>query len=769
MILEKQKEAMVVTDGDEVNESIGMSLDLDSAQILMQMLSKNLYSDSIGSTIRECASNALDSHRRVGVDDPIIVSFKTNNSGDYEFSVEDFGIGLDDSDVKNIISKYGKSTKRNSTTELGMMGLGFKAPLAYSSSFYFICRKNGVERKYMMYEGDEVNTIDLLSESPTTERNGVKVIVPVKWSDRSTFLSKIKEQLCYFEGVYFDVNVGGTTIANNFKIFRSEHFQYSQLSTDSNLHICLDNVYYPIDFSKADVGGTINFPIALRFSLTDGIFPTPNRESIRYTQEAKQKIAEKLKLVANFFVDKYNERVVENMTFLQVREYYNSNDRYIHLIPDVLMNVKHMTVFSDIPINKPKMKDVQHLDLKKLVDNYSFMFNEYSVRYVMHNGKIKEIGLTGWESEVRPDNFEKNKKNFYLYSDKLSELKKSYMRSGSGRSNVYFIKKIREFPLFEPKNSMSKMKNYCNLLNLRSIPKKDWRAAILEFQKIISDTVAEWQNLDELVVPDHFTQMRKQSYKKATVTRRQKLEGDIIVKMAAPLEKYMDKRSCKFVPDTWKLKDIPKMKALVVYAHHDDYLLLDRLYGISLNTKSNMKFITLSTREMKLLEEMEFQNVISYSKFMEGKTKPFKRLVTAYLIHQLKCNYTSVFSKSSYLAVVNKPLAQSIDRLDIYRYDHYKSGVKEIYKEMIKVAEEHKLFDYSIYYTYLKVKKILESMYFIEVFMSKIDRWGKENPENVDLKMLADLMKYHKFRVEKEFYKKPESLDEELLEELVNQ
>jgi HSP90 family molecular chaperone len=36
--------------------------------------------------------------------------------------VEDFGIGLDADDVRNIISKYGKSTKRNSNTELGMMG-----------------------------------------------------------------------------------------------------------------------------------------------------------------------------------------------------------------------------------------------------------------------------------------------------------------------------------------------------------------------------------------------------------------------------------------------------------------------------------------------------------------------------------------------------------------------------------------------------------------------------------------------------------------------
>jgi DNA topoisomerase VI subunit B len=121
MILEKQTQAKVLQTGQN-NESIGMSLDLDSAQVLMQMLSKNLYSDSIGSTVRECASNALDSHRRAGVTKPIIVSLIRNDSNNYEFSVEDFGTGLDHNDVENIISKYGKSTKRNSNTELGMMG-----------------------------------------------------------------------------------------------------------------------------------------------------------------------------------------------------------------------------------------------------------------------------------------------------------------------------------------------------------------------------------------------------------------------------------------------------------------------------------------------------------------------------------------------------------------------------------------------------------------------------------------------------------------------
>lgn len=122
MILEQQKEANILSEGQS-QESIGMSLDLDSAQMLMQMLSKNLYSDPIGSTVREWASNALDSHRRAGVDTPIIVKLAMNEQNNYEFSVEDFGLGLDDDDVKNIISKYGKSTKRDSSIELGMFGL----------------------------------------------------------------------------------------------------------------------------------------------------------------------------------------------------------------------------------------------------------------------------------------------------------------------------------------------------------------------------------------------------------------------------------------------------------------------------------------------------------------------------------------------------------------------------------------------------------------------------------------------------------------------
>lgn len=90
MILEKASENIILEEGVSQGTT-EMSIDMESATFIMQMLSK-FYSDGVGSLIRETASNALDSHRASGVEEPIIVSLKRNRDGNYEFSVEDFGV-----------------------------------------------------------------------------------------------------------------------------------------------------------------------------------------------------------------------------------------------------------------------------------------------------------------------------------------------------------------------------------------------------------------------------------------------------------------------------------------------------------------------------------------------------------------------------------------------------------------------------------------------------------------------------------------------------
>ena len=56
-------------------------------------------------------------------------------------------------------------------------------------------------------------------------------------------IKRLKSNLLILRDVYFDVSDG---IDNNFFIMRNEHFQFSELAQLDNLHMCLDNVYYPL-------------------------------------------------------------------------------------------------------------------------------------------------------------------------------------------------------------------------------------------------------------------------------------------------------------------------------------------------------------------------------------------------------------------------------------------------------------------------------------------------------------------------------------------
>ena len=425
MIIKKQKEARILQTG-ETQSSTKMSLDMDSAQILMQMLSKNLYSDEVGSAIRECASNALDSHRRAGVTDPIVVSLRVVDSN-WEFSVEDFGIGLDHEDVENIISKYGKSTKRDSANELGMMGLGFKAPLAYCSSFYFVARKDGMERKYMMYEGEDVNTIDQIYSQETDERNGVKVIIPIKSWHVSDFRSKIKEQLCYFESVYFDVE----EIDNNFTIHRSEYYQFSEMCDKDEMHVCLDDVYYPIDWAKLDMD-RIRMPLGIRFDLTDGLFPTPNREALRYTAEAKDVIKARITDVANHFVDKYNDNVNTGDDLKSLYTYYNSNDRFIeHLGSN--MDITKLIKYATTDIDTPELKGLKGSKFSDLWSCKELWMHSLECKFTMKNGKLYNADKTyvsGWNVASLLNIYNRGETpTVYYYENTVGGIKKEYLRS----------------------------------------------------------------------------------------------------------------------------------------------------------------------------------------------------------------------------------------------------------------------------------------------------------------------------------------------------
>ena len=784
MIIKKQKEARVLQTG-ETQSSTKMSLDMESAQVLMQMLSKNLYSDEVGSAVRECASNALDSHRRAGVTDPIIVSLRVADTG-WEFSVEDFGTGLSHRDVENIISKYGKSTKRDSENELGMMGLGFKAPLAYCSSFYFIARYAGWERKYMMYEGEDVNTIDLMYEKTTTERNGVKVIIPVKSYDEYNFTRKIKEQLCYFENVYFDVK----SIDNNFTIHRSEYYQWSELCDVEEMHVCLDDVYYPIDWKKLDME-RIRMPLGVRFSLTDGLYPTPNREALRYTAEAKDVIKARITDVANHFVERYNEKAEGDGDIATLYAYYDSSDRYIDHLGEK-MDITKLIKYATTQVATPQLNGLKVSKFSDLWHSKEYWIQTLKAKFQMKNGKLFNVdkGYSyGWNVanilgvKNYHSNYRSSKTTVYYYADRVGGVKKEYIRSLHS-SNCWLAKiHTDERPNFNSAIA-SDYTPWQTVLRLNQYPKEEWDDRIEDGKYLISLITKDWIDLDALVVPQDFLDARKQNKaakkaKKPSLSGgRRKVKGEMTCKEAVDLERYNDGRNCKFSSNIYDLKELMKSGKYFIYTLHEDMLLLDKLYK---HVDHNfIKLITLSNREKTLIEKLEIHNLISYEEFMKGKNKPFKRIVTSAKIHTFIKKYEAIFShRGTTIEKASTDLKDKLDKLWKYRNKYYRNHgyggrEKKLYEAMYGVADNHNLYDMKIYPEFLALENLIENeIPWLKVMMEQFRPNCDNETRDAQVSILVDMLKYYKKRVNADHYVKIteqedlEPITEEIVEESV--
>ena len=779
MILEKQTESHILEEGT-TQETVKMSLDLDSAQVLMQMLSKNLYSDSIGSTIRECASNALDSHRRAGSDEPIIVSFKRNSQADtYEFAVEDFGIGLDADDVRNIISKYGKSTKRNSNTELGMMGLGFKAPLAYSSSFYFVARKDYMERKYMMYEGEDTNSIDLLYEKPTAEPNGVKVIVPVDWSDRYNFHNKIKQQLAYFESVYFDVEpMGSYNVPNDFTIHRAEHFQYSQIAITNEMHLCLDNVSYPIDWEKLGID-RIRMKIALRFSLSDGLFPTPNREAIRYTKEAKETILKKIVTVANVFMDKFNEAITTQSDIKAIMEFYSQNSKHIKswykgTDEDICIDdlVKHSTV----SVAQPKLDNIKLLNLERLaVKSKEYILAEYKFKYKFSNGKFQNMKTYNYEHLRMADLTGYGVGGVYIYDDSLPKGKQDYLRTLlPDNKTIYFVKKS-PFKLRSRTGQTDYTKYYESVLNLPMYPKEQWVPLIREFRYVVSLYQKDFIDADAIDVPQSFKDAQKAKRMKLLTLptkgpKKVRMKGEFSGKIGEQTQHNLTDQYCKFVPNTYKFEDIHKLKMLHVYAKEADKKQMDKVWSCF---NKHAKFVIVAQATYDNLQKADLHNWITLNKFMEGKNRPFKTVATEFIINDLITKYSATFKRIETVKDISTDLADKLQTLHEYHNSQYRGYADDnTRKAVIEHAIANNLFDQPIYLIYKQVNEVFTKLTFLDAIL---DTMGYTHSKHNSPMMVAivDLFKYHKHKVNLEHYKikltEDAPLEQELTEETIEE
>lgn len=164
---------------------------VDAAMVLGSMT--DLYANKRLAPIREVFTNALDAHAASGQTRPVEVSLPSYAQGISEqafYTVQDWGTGLDWDDLENIYSQFGRSTKRESNDEAGMLGFGCKSPLTYTISFTVVGVKDGVRTTAVISKNEMgIGVIKCMGEQPTTAPNGVTVKVPVPRDDMENFLN----------------------------------------------------------------------------------------------------------------------------------------------------------------------------------------------------------------------------------------------------------------------------------------------------------------------------------------------------------------------------------------------------------------------------------------------------------------------------------------------------------------------------------------------------------------------------------------------------
>lgn len=125
MIIEKE-ESIVKKQGDL--ESKKVTVDVENMEFLATLLSTNLYSNQIGSFLRETVSNGWDSHVEKGnTDEPVIVELGCLEGLDkYYCFIQDFGTGMSVEKFDSIYRKLGSSDKRASANSIGGFGNAYR-------------------------------------------------------------------------------------------------------------------------------------------------------------------------------------------------------------------------------------------------------------------------------------------------------------------------------------------------------------------------------------------------------------------------------------------------------------------------------------------------------------------------------------------------------------------------------------------------------------------------------------------------------------------
>lgn len=154
---------------------------------IFELLRNKIYTDKILACIREYSTNAQDAHIENGTPErQIKVTLPSRIST--EFKVRDYGKGLSFEDIAEIYTQYGASTKRDSNSFNGQLGLGCKAAFAYGEAFSITSWHDGKKTVYTAYiDETKLGKVAKMFEEDSDEESGIEISIQVLPQDVESF------------------------------------------------------------------------------------------------------------------------------------------------------------------------------------------------------------------------------------------------------------------------------------------------------------------------------------------------------------------------------------------------------------------------------------------------------------------------------------------------------------------------------------------------------------------------------------------------------
>ena len=493
-----------------------MRLSENATSMVFQLFTKNIYSNPIGTVVREITSNCFDSHVEAGVNSPVVIKkFKDPQTDTLYISFIDFGVGMSPDRVENIYGVYFESTKRADNTQIGGFGIGGKTPLAYKrstghgegeydNSFYVITNFNGTRYYYCIYEGAEAPEISLLHNESTTERNGTEIRIPVLEKDLSTFTKEMVRQLYYFENIVFegfeDDYYNGDTLSNQYQIVRGKNFLYRGTEYSSNVHVCLGRVAYPIDYNVLGLHSSdYSLPVALKLEVGE-IGVVASREQLDYSEKTIKVLKKKLEVVK----EEVKELLVKQYSnIVTLKDYFNLKHNFgvLEFGNGMTLRVSNIIKQSDIDLSNFKYSFMKMPNDKQL---YKFFFETkaYGKKQRSRYGSNNEFE-GGYEALQRNSNL------LYINGEfNRKVIKQAYLKS---EYSLYHIISARNIASKFMRSEIAELFN----VHLDSTVDDNGKPvtfvqSLLEMQEEYFSIVREYaKDYDALEVPEDFVTDRK--------------------------------------------------------------------------------------------------------------------------------------------------------------------------------------------------------------------------------------------------------------------